>query len=162
MLTFDRKQQNSVKQLSINQKINLKKKERTYVYLRLIHVGVWQKPTQHCKAVILQLKINNLFFFKKKKEKINKKSPNLCYSLQSESVSSSVMSNSLRPRGLLPTRLLCPWDSPGRNTRVSSHSLLQGIFSIQGLNPGLPHYRQIFYHPSHPGSLAAQTIKMQG
>ena len=31
---------------------------RVYVYLWLIHVDVWQKPTQHCKAIILQLKIN--------------------------------------------------------------------------------------------------------
>jgi hypothetical protein len=34
------------------------KKEMTYVYLWLIHVNVWQKPTEHCKASILQLKIN--------------------------------------------------------------------------------------------------------
>ena len=34
------------------------KREETYVYLWLVHVDVWQKPTQHCKAVILQLKIN--------------------------------------------------------------------------------------------------------
>ena len=34
-------------------------KEGTYVYLRLIHVDVWQKPTKYCKATILQLKINN-------------------------------------------------------------------------------------------------------
>ena len=31
-------------------------REGTYVYLCLIHVGVWQKPTQYCKAVVLQLK----------------------------------------------------------------------------------------------------------
>jgi len=31
-------------------------KERTYAYLWLIHVDIWQKPTQHCKAIILQLK----------------------------------------------------------------------------------------------------------
>ena len=31
---------------------------RTYVYLWLIHIVVWQKPIQHCKAIILQLKIN--------------------------------------------------------------------------------------------------------
>ena len=31
----------------------------------------------------------------------------------------SVMSNSLQPCGLKPTRLLCPWDSPGKNTGVS-------------------------------------------
>ena len=29
-----------------------------------------------------------------------------------------VMSNSLRPHGLQPTRLLCPWDSPGKNSGV--------------------------------------------
>ena len=36
--------------------------EGTRVNLWLIHVDVWQKPTQHCKAIILQLKINTLFF----------------------------------------------------------------------------------------------------
>ena len=35
------------------------KREGIYVYLWLIHVDVWQKPTQHCKAIILQLKIKN-------------------------------------------------------------------------------------------------------
>ena len=34
------------------------KREETYVYLWLTHVDVWQKPTQYCKAIILQLKIN--------------------------------------------------------------------------------------------------------
>ena len=34
------------------------KREGTYVYLQLIHVDVWQKPTQYCKAIIL-LQINN-------------------------------------------------------------------------------------------------------
>ena len=33
------------------------KREGTCVYLWLIHVDVWQKPTQHCKAIIVQLKI---------------------------------------------------------------------------------------------------------
>ena len=33
------------------------KAEWTYVYLQLIHGDVWQKPTQHCKEVTLQLKI---------------------------------------------------------------------------------------------------------
>ena len=47
----------------------------------------------------------------------------------------SVMSNSLRPYGVYPSRLLCPWDSPGKNTGVGCHALLQGAFQIQGLNP---------------------------
>ena len=41
----------------------------------------------------------------------------------------------LRPQGLWPTRLLCPWDFPGKNTGVGCHSLLQGIFLTLGLNP---------------------------
>ena len=44
--------------------------EATYVYLRLIHVDVWQKPTQYCKALIFQLKVNT--FFTKKKGKDNR------------------------------------------------------------------------------------------
>ena len=58
------------------------------------------------------------------------------------------MSNSLRPHGMWPARLLCPWDSPGRDTRVGCHALPQGIFPTQGSNPGLPHCRQILYHLS--------------
>ena len=45
-----------------------------------------------------------------------------------------------------------PWNSPGKNTGVGSHSLLQGIFPTQGLNPGLLHCRQILYQLSHQGS----------
>ena len=39
------------------------RREGTYVYLWLIHVDVWQKPTQHCKIIVLQLKINKFFIF---------------------------------------------------------------------------------------------------
>ena len=42
--------------------------------------------------------------------------------------------------------LLCPWDSPGKNTGVGCHSLLQGIFTTQGSNPCLLFGRQILYH----------------
>ena len=51
-----------------------------------------------------------------------------------------------------PSRLLCPWNSPGKNTQVGSHSLLQSIFPTQGLNPSFPHCRQILYHLRHQGS----------
>ena len=43
--------------------------------------------------------------------------------------------------------------SPGKNTGVGCHSLLQRIFPTQGSNPGLPHCRQILYCLSHQGSL---------
>ena len=49
-------------------------------------------------------------------------------------------------------RVLCPWNSPGKNTGVGCHSLLQGLFPAQGSNPGLLYCRQIFYHLSHWGS----------
>ena len=47
------------------------------------------------------------------------------------------LSYSVWPYGLWPTRLLCPWDSPGRNTEVSCYALLQGIFLTQGSNLSL-------------------------
>ena len=58
-----------------------------------------------------------------------------------------VMSNSLWPHGLYRT-----WNSPGQNTRVSSLSLLQGIFPTQGSNPGLLHCGRILDQLSHKGS----------
>ena len=45
----------------------------------------------------------------------------------------------LRPYGLQPARLLCPWHSPGKNTGTGCHALLQGIFPTQGSNPHLLH-----------------------
>ena len=60
----------------------------------------------------------------------------------------SVVSNSLRPYELQPARLLCPWDSPGKNTRVGCHALLQGILPTQGWNLcllGILHCRRIPY-----------------
>ena len=58
----------------------------------------------------------------------------------------SVVFNSVQPHRLLPTRLLCPWDSPGKNTVVGCHAFLQGIFLTQGWNPGLQYCRRILYH----------------
>ena len=66
---------------------------------------------------------------------------------ESESVSCSVMSSSLRPHVLY-----CPWNFPGKNSGVDSHSL-QGIFPTQGLNRGLLSCRQLFYEPPGKPSL---------
>ena len=46
----------------------------------------------------------------------------------------SVVSHSLQPHRLQPTRLLCPWDSPGKITGGGCPVLLQGIFLTQVLN----------------------------
>ena len=70
--------------------------------------------------------------------------PSLKFPWTPLSGSRSVLSDSLRPHGLYN-----PWNSPGQNTGVGSLSLLQGIFPIQGSNPGLPHCRRIIYQLSH-------------
>ena len=41
------------------------------------------------------------------------------------------------PMNCKPVRLLCPWNSPGKNTREGCHALLQGIFLTLGWNPHL-------------------------
>ena len=55
-------------------------------------------------------------------------------------LSRSVIADSLRPFGLLPSRLLCPWDSPGKSAGVGCH-FLQGVFLTQTLHPHLQHWQ---------------------
>ena len=64
----------------------------------------------------------------------------------------SVVSGSVQHYRLQPARLLCAWDSPGKNTGVGCHALLQGIFPTQGSNPRCLHLlyrRKILYPLSH-------------
>ena len=75
---------------------------------------------------------------------------------ENESVSHSVVSNHLQPHGLEPARLLCSWNSPGKNTGVGGHSLLPGISLTQGLNLHLLHCRQILWCLSHQGMLVKE------
>ena len=77
---------------------------------------------------------------------------------ETKSDSHSVVSDSLRPYEPYSARPLCPWNSPGMNTRMGSHSLLQRIFLTQGSNPGFLHCRQILYHLSHNISLIGQLL----
>ena len=70
-------------------------------------------------------------------------------------VSHSSVSCSLWPHRLWPVRLLCPWNSPGKNTGMGCHFLLQGLFLIQGSNLCLLcllHSRHILYPLSHQRS----------
>ena len=70
-------------------------------------------------------------------------------------LSGSVISDSLWPRGLYPTRLLCPWNFPGKNIGVGYHFLLQGIFPTQEMNLiSFVSYicGHILYHQCHLGS----------
>ena len=64
-------------------------------------------------------------------------------------------SPTLRPRELQPTSLLCPWDSPGKNTGVGCRFLLRGTFLTQGSDPCRPHLLHWYVDSlplSHPGS----------
>ena len=59
----------------------------------------------------------------------------------------------LQPCGLSATKLLCPWNSPSKNTGVGCHFCHWGIFPTQRSNSGLLHCRQIIYSLNHQGSL---------
>ena len=72
----------------------------------------------------------------------------------------TVVSDSLWSHVLWPVRLLCPWDSFGKNTRVGCRFLLQGIFMPQGLNPRLLLGKQILLPLHHLGSLPAVIRKL--
>ena len=77
-----------------------------------------------------------------------------------ENLSLSVVSDSLRPHGLQPSKLLCPWNSLDSNNGVGCHSFLQEIVLTQGSNPGLLPYRQILYGLSHQGSTKEDEIQV--
>ena len=62
----------------------------------------------------------------------------------------------LPPHGLQPTRLHCPWDSPGKNTGVGFHFLFQGIFSTQVSCISCTG-RQILYHCATWGAYCLHT-----
>ena len=82
--------------------------------------------------------------------------PSSCCSL-SLACAHSVVSDSLQPHGPYPTRLLCPWNFPGKNIGVGCHFLLQKVFPTQGKNPRLlqRHHWQVdslpLYHQGSPG-----------
>ena len=62
------------------------------------------------------------------------------------------------PMDWQPTKLLHPWDFPGKNTEIGCHFLLQGIFLTQESNLGFLHYRQILYHLNYQGSPVGSVI----
>ena len=82
----------------------------------------------------------SFFFFFMRIAKIKKKCLSLCYAQLFAT-----------PR-TVAIIFLCTWNCPGNNTRVDSHSLLQGIFQALGPNPGLLHCLQILYHLSQQES----------
>ena len=66
----------------------------------------------------------------------------VCLCVDEETVHAcSVMSDSFATPGLCPAGLLCPWNSPGKNTGLGCHFLLQEIFPTQGSNLSLLHWQ---------------------
>ena len=73
----------------------------------------------------------------------------------------SVVSDSLQPYGPQPARLLCPWDSPGKNTGMGGHAILQGIFLTQGSNQyflSLMHWKVGSLPLVPPGKLSVTSV----
>ena len=126
-------------------------------------IKLQQKTIQHCKVVILQLKINEtkesqscltqLLVSVHGREGPSER--NMKLSLLFNGINSNIILISRTKTTYIISSVLSPtlWDSvdcsppgspvpgdsPGKNTRVSSHALLQVIFPTQGSNPGLPH-----------------------
>ena len=66
------------------------------------------------------------------------------------------VSDSVGPYGLRPVRLLCPWDSPGKNTGVGCHALFRGIFPTQGSNRCLLlllHWQECYHSCNQRGTV---------
>ena len=93
-------------------------------------------PGKHiCLAANYEITLLILFSYRSVLFLVAQSCPTLCNSMDCSLLGSSVHG-----------------DSSGKNTREGCHTLLQEIFSTQGLNPGLPHWRQILYHLSYQGS----------
>ena len=52
----------------------------------------------------------------------------------------------------VPARLLCPWNSPGKNTGVGCHSLLGGDLADPGIEARSPALQADFYQLTYQGS----------
>ena len=126
----------------------------THVYLWRIHFDIWQNQYN----IVKLKKIKN-----KKKRKFTQRTPSFClklctsinlkknhfllgllYSWSSSSLTSLRLHGRQKKQKAF-ARLLCPWNSPVKNTGLGCRFLLQGNFLTQRLNLGLPHCRQTSY-----------------
>ena len=111
-----------IQRSAVTQTARKSKAEGKDAYVQLIHFALQQKRTAHRKAAILQQQVlqNPLLTFK--------------YPVCSCCLVTKQCPPLLRPCRRQPTRLLRPWDFPGRKTGVGCHFLLQETFPTQGSN----------------------------
>ena len=103
------------------------------VFMKIKHIFVKHKHTEHLRFIPPSGKSVQYTYWH-----VNIQLSCCFYCLSV--LSHSGISNSLQPHGLRATRLLCPWNSPGKNTGAEGcHFLLQGIFLTQGSNLRLLH-----------------------
>ena len=100
----------------------------------LIKIHVFWQFCFHPHSLQLPPPCNGLMASKSAKEQICQCS-HTCACACVSVFSCSFVSNSLWLHGLWPTRLLCPWKFPVKNTRVGCHFLLHWILPTQGSNP---------------------------
>ena len=74
----------------------------------------------------------------------------------------SVMSDSLQPHELQPTRLLPPWDSPGKSTGVGCHFPSSGDLPDPGIEPRSPAFQADTLTSEPPGTLSVMSILFLG
>ena len=100
------------------------KREGISVHIQLMHCLVQQKLTQHCKMILSNKRnFHHLFRWE------------ILWGRMCINLLQSCPTNSLWPYGLQLTKVLSPWDSPGKNTGVGYHALLQGIVPTQEMSP---------------------------
>ena len=106
-----------------------------YWTLYVNSVCIYQKVIFYWWDDILSVVMETIFFFIINMCLVTQSCPTLCNQMDCSPAGSSVHG-----------------DSPGKNTGVGCHALLQGIFPMQGLNPVLLHCRWILHHLSHRDS----------
>ena len=119
----------------------------------------WNKYVLHVGGMSLILQRADCGRLYREPKILLRKACTLCFNFLAslEMCTYSIMTKFLQPYGLESARLLCPWDFSGKNTRVVSHFLLQGIFLTQGSNLGLLHCWWILYNLSHQQASATLT-----
>ena len=106
-----------------------------YWTLYVNSVCIYQKVIFYWWDDILSVVMETIFFFIINMCLVTQSCPTLCNQMDCSPAGSSVHG-----------------DSPGKNTGVGCHALLQGIFPTQGLNPVLLHCRWILHHLNHQRS----------